>query len=209
MNHLFSRWAIVALLIFATTAVNARSTKLITSWKNPAVKAGPFKKVLVIGVSADPGRRSDFEDALSASLARPGLEVIPGNTILLRPDASPLKLDYLREQIKAFNIDAVVVSRLVSVKESVTYIPPDVFPYPFYGSFYGYYGAIAPIVYSPGYLDTDTTVRIETNVYAITPPDGQLLWTGTSDTFDPSNAQKVIKDVVKLVTSELNKASIL
>ena len=185
-------------------------SKLITSWKNPQVKGGGFKNVLVIGMSANPGRRSDFEDALAASLTRPGLEVIAGNEILLRPDTSPLNLNYVREQIKSFKVDAVIVSRLVSIKDSVTYIPPDYgFPYPYYGTFYGYYGAISPIVYSPGYLIEEKTVRIETNVYAITPPDGQLLWTGTSDTFNPKDAQKVIKEVVKLVSAELTKDGVI
>jgi len=185
-------------------------TKLITSWKNPQVKGGDFKHVLVIGMSANPGRRSDFEDALAASLSKPGVEVIAGNSILLRPDTSPLNLDYVREQIKSFKVDAVIVSRLVSIKDSVTYIPPDYgFPFPYYNSFYGYYGAISPIVYSPGYLIEEKTVRIETNVYAITPPDGQLLWTGTSDTFNPKDAQKVIKGVVKLVTEQLTKDGVI
>jgi len=166
--------------------------------------------VLVIGMSANPGRRSDFEDALAASLTRPGVDVIAGNEILLRPDASPLNIDYVRDQVKAYKIDAVVLSRLVSIKDSVTYIPPDYgFPYPYYGTFYGYYGAISPLVYSPGYLIEEKTVRIETNVYAITPPDGQLLWTGTSDTFNPKDAQKVIKEVVKLVSEQLTKSSVI
>jgi hypothetical protein len=189
--------------------VDAKS-KLITSWKNPHAAAGNFKKVLVIGMSANPGRRSDFEDALAASLTRPGVDVIAGNEILLRPDASPLSIDYVRDRVKTYKIDAVVLSRLVSIKDSVTYIPPDYgFPYPYYGTFYGYYGAISPMVYSPGYLIEEKTVRIETNVYAITPPDGQLLWTGTSDTFNPKDAQKVIKEVVKLVSAELTKSTVI
>ncbi len=164
----------------------------------------------MIGMSANPGRRADFEDALAASLAKPSIEIIPGNSILLRPDTSPLNLEYIRTQIREFKVDAVIVSRLVSIKDSVTYIPPDVMaPYPYYSSFYGYYGAIYPVVYSPGYLIEEKTVRIETNVYAITPPDSQLIWTGTSDTFNPKDAQKVIKNVVKLVTEELNKDNVI
>lgn len=212
----FSRREVVsfiALFLLMLTPVvpgYGKSAKLITSWKNPTVRSGNFKKVLVIGMSANPGRRADFEDALSASLAKPGVEIIPGNQILLRPDASPLNLTYVREQIQAYKIDAVVVSRLVSIKDSVTYIPPDVmYPYPYYASFYGYYGAISPIVYTPGYLIQEKTVRIETNVYAITPPDGQLVWTGTSDTFNPKNAQKVISSVVKLVSEELGKSGVI
>ena len=205
--------SLVALMIIGACLLAGggyAKSKLITSWKNPQVKGGGFKNVLVIGMSANPGRRSDFEDALAASLTRTGVQVTAGNEILLRPDASPLNLNYVREQIKSFKIDAVVVSRLVSIKDSVTYIPPDYgFPYPYYGTFYGYYGAISPIVYSPGYLIEEKTVRIETNVYAITPPDGQLVWTGTSDTFNPKDAQKVIKEVVKLVSAELTKSEVI
>ena len=35
-----------------------------------------------------------------------------------------------------------------------------------------------PVVYDPGYTREDTTVRVETNVYATSKPDGDLVWTG-------------------------------
>ncbi len=205
------RILLLAAVCMLLATAYAKSTKLLTSWKNPQFRDGQaFKKILVMGISANPGRRADFEDALAASLARPGVEIIPGNAILLRPDTATLDLEYVRMQIREHKIDAVVVSRLVSIKDSVTYIPPDVaFPYAYYNSFYGYYGAIYPVVYSPGYLIEEKTVRIETNVYAITPPDSQLAWTGTSDTFNPKDARKVINDVVKLVTTELSKDGVL
>jgi hypothetical protein len=197
-------------LVIGIEPASGKSTKLITSWKNHTFSGAPFRKVLVVGMSANPGRRADFEDDLSESLSRSGIEVIPGNTILLRPDASPMNLDYVRMQIREHKIDAVVLSRLVSVKESVTYIPPAVAaPYPYYGSFYRYYGAVSPVVYSPGYLMHDKTVRIQTNVYATTEPDAQLVWTGTSDSFNPKDAHKVIKDVVKLITAELTKDKVI
>ncbi len=194
--------ALLSILIAASPFADAKS-KLITSWKNPNIAGGNFKRVLVIGMSADPGNRADFEDALSAALTRDGLEVIPGNSILLRPDASPINIEYVKTQIREFKIDAVVVSRLVSVQDTVTYIPPS------YESFYGYYGAIYPVVYSPGYLMEEKTVRIETNVYAITPPEGHIVWNGTSDTFNPKNVKKVIQEVVKLVSTELTKSRII
>jgi hypothetical protein len=197
---------LAAAVILSTATGYAKSTKLIVSWKHPNIVGGTFKRVLVVGMSANPGRRADFEDALADSLAKPGVEIIPGNSILLRPDASAIDLDYVRIQVREFKVDAIVVSRLVSIKDSVTYIPPDVgVPYPYYNSFYGYYGAIYPVVYSPGYLIEEKTVRIETNVYAISGADGQLVWTGTSDTFNPKDARKVINGVVKLVSSELKK----
>jgi hypothetical protein len=58
-------------------------------------------------------------------------------------------------------------------------------------------------------LREDTTVRIETNLYATTAADGELIWTGTSDSFNPKSAQKIIDGVVKLIAKELKKQKIL
>ena len=82
-------------------------------------------------------------------------------------------------------------------------------PYPYYGSFYGYYGAVYPVVYSPDYLREDTTVRVETNVYTVTSGEGQLVWTGVSDTFNPRSADKVIDGLCKLIVKELQEQAII
>jgi len=161
-------------------------------------------------MSAKPGVRADFEDALSKLVTRDGVEAVPGNTILLRPEGSKLDINYLKSQVKEFRIDAVIVSRLVKVDKSITYVPGQPYmPYPYYGSFYGYYGAVYPAVYSPDYLREDTTVRVETNVYAVTPGEGQLVWTGVSDTFNPSSADKVIDALSKLIVKELQEEAII
>ncbi len=203
-------WTLVAILA-AVTFAYGKSTKLVTSWKNPEYAGPRFHRILVLGMSTKPGVRADFEDALSKLVARDGIEAVPGNTILLRPEGTKLDLNYLKTQVKAFKIDAVIVSRLVKVDKNITYIPgqPYMMPYPYYGSFYGYYGALYPVVYSPDYLREDTTVRVETNVYAVTSGDGQLVWTGTSDTFNPRSADKAIDGLSKLLVKELQKVGIV
>ena len=205
------RMLVIAVVLAGLTAGNCKSTKLLTSWKNPDYTGQRFHKILVVGMSNNPATRADFEDALSHKIGRDGMEAVPGNSILLRPDTSKVDLDYLKAQIREHQIDAVVVSRLVKVDKNVTYIPGQsyVVPYGYYHSFYGYYGAVYQQVYTPDYLREDTTVRIETNLYAATPPDGELIWTGTSDTFNPKSAHKVIEALVKLVVKELEKEAIL
>lgn len=201
---------LIAICALLSTNVQGKSTKLITSWKNPKYGGGHFKKMLVVGMSADAGRRADFEDDLAGNLTKVHVEVIPGNSILLRPEGSDVNLDYIHLQIREHKIDGVIVTRLVSVKDSVTYIPPDIIgPGTYYSSFYRYYGTVSAAVYSPGYLMQEKTVRIETNVYAITTDDTELVWTGTSDTFNPKDAHKVIKGVVKLIREELTKDRVL
>ena len=184
--------------------------KLVASLKNPSYSGQHLRKVLVIGMSNDPAIRSDFEDAMANKLARDGVEAIPGHTILLRPDSANLDMDYLKAQIREHHIEAVLVSHLVRVEKNITYIPGQSYmvPYPYYNSFYGYYPVVYQQVYSPDYLREDHTVRIETNLYATATPEGQLVWTGISDSFNPSSAKKAIDAVVKVVVKDLEKEGI-
>jgi hypothetical protein len=201
--------AICALAILPVA--NARGVKLLMSWKNPAYSGPKAKRILVIGMSENPAIRADFEDDMSAAITNDGIEVVPGNHILFRPESSQLDADYLKAQIRDFKIDAVLVSRLVKVDKKTTYIPGHNYtvPYAYYNSFYGYYGTVYRQVYSPDYLREDTTVRIETNFYGANPVDGDLIWTGTSDSFNPKSAQKAIDGVVKLIAKELEKQNLL
>ena len=66
-----------------------------------------------------------------------------------------------------------------------------------------------PVVYSPGYLKNEKKAQVEVNLYSTAKPDGELVWTGTTNTFDSSSVKKLIKNLVKLVTKELEKQSII
>jgi hypothetical protein len=199
---------LIAILLFGAANLNA-STKLKVSWKNPNYSPRPLKTILALGMSNNLENRADFEVALASKMARPGITTIAGTDILLRPTAGPINMTYLKEQIAAYKIDAVVVCRLVKVKTDTVDVPGQPYFLPYYTSFYGYYGAVYPVVYSPDYLVQEKTVQIETNVYAINSSDGELIWTGTSDTFDPSSAHAVINGLVELVVKELEKLEIL
>jgi hypothetical protein len=199
---------LMALLLLAAASGDA-STKLKESWKNPNYSGQPFKTILALGMSNNLENRADFEVALAGKMARPGITTIAGTDILLRPTAGPIDMVYLKEQIAANKIDAVVVSRLIKVKNHTVDVPGEPYFLPYYTSFYGYYGAVYPIVYSPDYLVQEKTVQVETNVYAINSADGELVWTGTSDTFDPSSAHQAINELVGLIVKELEKLEIL
>ena len=213
MRSLFSRPVLLGMLLLTLlTAVSAKSIKIVTSWFNPKYQGQTFHKVLVIGVAQNLEVRADFEDEMASKIARPGIETIPGNQILLRPDpkARP-DLDYLRAQIRDHHIDAVVVSRLLKVDKKVVSIPSSTYlaPFPYYYSFYGYLGAVYPVMYDPGYEREDTTVSVETNVYATSKPDGDLVWTAVSDSFNPKSAKEVADSLVKEIPKQMEKDGLL
>jgi hypothetical protein len=206
------KFLMIALIVAPAVLVFARSSKLVMSWRSPAYSSEKkFHRVLALGLSDRTTVRVDFEDALASQLANAGYDAVPGNSILLRPQGTTLDLNYLREQIQANNIEAVVVSRLLKVEDTTRYIPgvPYVVPYPYYNTFYGYYGTLYPVIYSPGYVEKNKKVRIETNLYITSPPDGQLIWTGITDTMNPSDVHKAVNGLVKLIVTKMQSESVL
>jgi hypothetical protein len=127
-----------------------------------------------------------------------------------RPSLTPIDMNDLRELVREQNFDAIVVARLTKADKKTIYVPGQVYtPYPYYGTFYGYYGALYPVIYSPGYMQTEKQAQVEVNFYSTAKPDGELVWTGTTNVFEASSAMKVIKDLVKIVTKELEKQNVI
>jgi hypothetical protein len=58
-------------------------------------------------------------------------------------------------------------------------------------------------------LKTEKEAQAAVNVYSTAKPDGELVWTGNTNIFDGNSVMKVIKQLVKMVTKELEKADIV
>jgi hypothetical protein len=203
---------VLAFLLAFSAVGDCKSTKLVASVLSPSYSGQHFKKVLVIGMSDNPAIRVDFEEAMSNRLKSAGVHAVPGYNILLRPKSAKMDPNYLREQIKEHNIDAVLVTRLISVKNETMYVPGQAYtlPYPYYNSFYGYYGNVYPMVYTPGYLVNEKKVRVETSLYGTSTPEGEFIWTGLSETLDPNpkKIDKAIDGVVQVVVDDLQKEKV-
>jgi hypothetical protein len=184
--------------------------KLEFTWRNSNYTGGTFKKILVLALNGKAANRAEFEDELVAALSRPGEEARPSYEYMPRPDLTPINKDDLRDLVNERKFDAIIVARITKKDEKTTYVPGEVYtPYPFYGTFYGYYGALAPMIYSPGYTETEKQARVEVNLYSTAKPDGELVWTGTTNKFESGSPMKAIKELAKVVAKELEKENII
>jgi hypothetical protein len=212
MHDSCRRMLVIVFAFMVVTLAAGRSSKLVMSRTNPAYTGTKkFHRVLVLGLSDKTAIRADFEDELASELGAPGIETIPGNAILLRPEGTHFDLDYLKAQVRDHEIEAVVVSRLINVEITATYVPgaPYTPPFPCSDPFYGYYGAVYPAVYSPGYLKQEKKVRIETSLYATSSTEGALVWTCITDSFNPSSERKTIEQLVKVVARQMKSEGML
>ena len=184
--------------------------KLEFSWKNPSYTGGTFKNILVLALNGKAVNRAEFEDELVAAISRPGAKAYPSYEFMPRPDLTPIDMNDMRELVKEQNFDAIVVARLTKKETKTTYVPGQIYtPFPYYGTFYGYYGALSPVIYSPGYMETEKEAQVEVNSYSTAKPDGELVWTGTTNAFEVGSVKKLIKDLVKIVSKELEKENVI
>ncbi len=201
---------LLATVLTAFALLTFAAPKLDFTWKNPNYAGGTFKNVLVLALNGKAVNRAEFEDELVAAISRPGTKAYPSYEFMPRPDLTPIDVNDMRELVKEQNFDTIVVGRLTKRDTTTNYVPGQVYtPFPYYGTFYGYYGALSPLIYSPGYMETEKEAQVEVNTYNTAKPDGELVWTGTTNTFDAGSVKKVIRDLVKIVTKGLEKENLI
>jgi hypothetical protein len=76
----------------------------------------------------------------------------------------------------------------------------------YYANTWSYWGYWYPYAWDPFYLREETTIRVETLVYAAT---GVMLWSGLSESTNPGSARSVIRQVAVAVGAELKKRNVL
>jgi hypothetical protein len=201
------------LLVFlvAASALSACSqtrTTIPLSWRNPDFDQTGFKKLFVIGVGENEGGRRLFEDTFAKALAYEGASAQASWGML--PQSTPLTEEQIRGALEGGDFDGVLITRLLSVDQSQEYVPPSTHTVPNtysgYG-YYGYYGASYSAVHEPGYFKTNTTFRLETNLYSVATAD--LVWSGQSETLNPESLTDVIDSMTAAVAKKLKEEKLI
>ena len=189
-------------------ACSGTKTTIPMTWRNPGYEGMTFKKLLVIGVGESDGARRLFEDEFAEALSSEGASA-QASWVLL-PQTTQLTEEQIAATVATGGFDGVLVTRLLSVDKTQEYVrghsytvPP---PYRGYG-YYRYYGASYAVVHEPGYFKTNTTFRLETNLYAVR--NGGLVWSGQSDTLNPSSLKDVIDSATHAVAKKLRDEGLI
>jgi len=206
MSPRFAR-ACTALLSLAFAGCTA-STKLVNSWKAPdaaplSVKPGDL--VIAMVISKQETTRRTGEDLLGEELRQRGLRPIPSFTLI--PTDQVGDQEKAAQAIQDSGAVALFAMRPIAVSKEQTYVPPTYMgpgPYGGWGPYYGYGWSSA---YSPGYVVTDTVVRVETLVFDLR--QNKLLWAGTSETTNPERLDQFMKDLVKTAAAEMRRVGVI
>lgn len=192
-----------ALIVGVVLAACGPTTNLTGMWEEPGLAPGAFKKVLIIGMSENEGKRRAFEDEMRRQFEAKGVAAV--SSLAHMPLDVEMNEETLRKYFGTMDIDAVLVSRLVGVEQKVEYSPGYTYAVPagYYNGFYGYYNTSWGVVSSPGYLSTYEVANAETNLYRVS--DAKLVWSGVSETFDHADALDGIRSFSRAVVPQLVK----
>ncbi|HET9480466.1 MAG TPA: hypothetical protein VFP98_01795 [Candidatus Polarisedimenticolia bacterium] len=184
--------------------VACSGTRLGEVWQDPGYGGGPLRNVAVFVLGTDPSVRRVAEDEFVRRL--------PMNTRGLAgyglvPAAEQGDLEKVRARVRTSGFDGAIVARLAGVDGASPGAAGGVERIPIsYRTLGDYYASLYQTLEQPGYRPP-TTVRIQTNVYAVASEN--LIWSGMSRTFNPDAAREVAGDVAKAVVEQLQKAGIL
>ncbi|KAA3631570.1 MAG: hypothetical protein DWQ08_04690 [Proteobacteria bacterium] len=174
------------------------STRIVNAWHEDRYEGPGLANFLVIGLSSKPNRRRYFETAFADRLRAWGLSAEPSFRLIPDDDITDEKA-VIEAAIAKTSADAILTTRLVDIAREESYVPPGYEFAPV--GFYDYYYPTHHMLFRPGYVVTNTTVFLETNVYSAATKE--LLWTGTTRSFNPSSADRVVDELAGLVTGEL------
>lgn len=191
----------IYLLIFSALT-SCITTKITSNWKEPDKKITleKLKKVLVVAFFKTETNSRKAEDQMAGYLKGKG--VVAYN--YLDDNISATNEELIRDKIKADGFDGAVTMRLVDMEKTETYIPGNISTYPsYYHTFGGYYYRNWSFNRTPDYYSTTRTYTVETNVFSI--KEDKIIWTGVTQTTDPSGVNRLTEEVAKVVYKKMMK----
>jgi hypothetical protein len=190
----------VALLVTAACA----NTQIVSSWHDPSATNVSFKSVIVIAMAKSETRRRAIEDRLVSDIESRGAMATASYRLISREATQ--SVDVVKLAVQKGNFDGAVTWRTIGVTTEAQYIPSIGGPGP--RGFWGYYDVGWASEYSPGYLQTDRIIRVETMIYQVSPGNDRLIWAGTSDTVDPASLDSTIDGVADATINAMRAAGL-
>jgi hypothetical protein len=194
MRHLLTRPFAAALV--AAVVAGCASTTMQSTWRDPAYAGGAFRKVLVLGQSArDVTARRVLEDTLAAQIRATGADAVPGWQFL--PGEGPLDEAGFNASVAASGADGMLMVRLLGI-DTQTNVSTVLMPGPGFG-WYGYYSRW----YAMPQVTQYQIALVETTLFDV--KSRRIVWSGTSETFNPTSVQKDAPGYAELIVRTLQQ----
>lgn len=206
MNRLVkcATFALFASLFFFSCA----TTKITESWKDDGYRGAPFSDLFVIGVAKKENTRRSFENMFVEKLQAAGVQAVSSSSVM--ESNQKIEKAAILAAIEKLDIDAVLITRLVSLKEKEIRSPstsdqgrPD----DYQGRYYTDYSTAYGFTHQPAQYTTSVRVGLETKLYDARTE--KLIWSATSKTANPKSKIKLFDAVIEALVRDLKKNKLL
>ena len=175
-----------------------QTTTLSTTWKDPSVASLSFNRMAVVVLNSSPAERRAQEDTFAGGMTK--VKAVPSYSFI--PDELLKDTAKAKQRVIDGGFDGALIVRLVDTRQETSYVPPSV------STWDDGWSWVEPSYHvTPGYTVTDTFIRAEISLYSV--PSGKLLWSGASETMNPSNARAFAGEVAKATANELRKQGMI
>jgi len=199
-------WSAIVFGIIMTLLISAcATTNLISVWKDPLFQSQP-RKFLIIGVAKKTANKRIFEDEFVRQLKARGVNAVASYTVM--PDMKQGDHEVIAAIMKEYAADAVIISRLVSKKSVLSYVPGSFHVVPStYGNWRDYYAYGSQVMYTPGYTAEEDFALMETNLYDA--GNDKLIWSVESETEILGSDQSQIKSFIGVMVHSMAEQKLL
>ncbi len=173
------------------------STRLQNMWANESYQKEGFKKILVFGMAGKEWKKKVYENEFGTVLKKYNVDAVIAWQVL--PKGEELTVETFEIYFKDQDIDAVLVARETgeSTEETVygggtSYVAM---------GFNGFYISTSPIYHVPAVLSEEKIIYLDTKLFET--KDGKLVWSATSQSYEPKSTSEIITAVSNIVVDEL------
>ena len=185
----------------------AATSSLVNVWKDPDFPSTPMHNVLIVAMKSDATMRRIWEDGLATELSRGGVTATPSYKLFA--DAPP-DTHQVADAVHAHDYDGVFEAYKLPTETTQHYILGYVTTQPVtrYNRWTQSYQTHYREVVTPGYTATEKIVRYQLDVWSMEEP-GLLVWSGTTETFDPTSGRDVSRQISRLIVPELARTRVI
>jgi hypothetical protein len=206
--NLTMRSAPVLLAVLFVLSSCASSNQMTSEWRDPGFSARAGQKIVVMAVAENELNGRIWETEMTKRFTAHGFQVLAGSTLLgitgTRPDSAAVA-----QKIADAGADLVLVTRVLAIDKESTYIPGKTYAAPgtYYGGYFGLFTHAYTEIVSPGYIQQDTIVRLESSLFDV--PSGKLVWGGLSESFNPGSTSSLAESVTEKIVHHLERSGLI
>jgi len=201
MGHLGKKVAYFmgACLIASCASAPVSHTEVIGTWK-AANYDKKLSKFLIISLSDEFGIRGKVESTVVAKLKSEGLHATASSQIM--PLDEKISRENVKKAIKGKDLDAVMVSRLLSIEQNAKVVQPtaDV-------TFDNSFDMLIPNPPPAGYVEHQTVTAVQIDLFDVA--SGHLVWSMKVRIVDYDNVTQLVDNLTDIVIGDLRSKGLI